>query len=110
MLSAPNWKSLGASQALRQAAPSWVRDLLDLPFAKIRKLPLPLAAAEKEMVFRPTFEVTKVTSSYLEFLKNQVKQQPCGEWSNILKARLTALLPYQRQELWRLTVLRVHER
>ena len=111
MLNERIWSSLVAQTDFRQAAPPWVGSLLQMSFTEIQKLPPATDALELDTLFRPTLERMQVTSSYLEFLRTQIKLEPRGkEWSAVLQARLNSLQPYEGQNLYDLSIRRMHQR
>jgi hypothetical protein len=111
MLNERIWNSLKTNGLLQQIAPLWVRSVLETSFADIQQLPLSTDAPTVDIVFRPTLEFDEITTSYLDFLRTQIKLEPRGkEWAAILKARLDALVPYEHKKLYRMSILRMHER
>jgi hypothetical protein len=113
MLNQKLWDRLGASRELREAAPSWVRLILDLPFIEIQKLPQASSAdiPSRDTMFCPTLEFAEITSSYLGFLRTQIRLEPRGkEWADVLAARLKAIVPFENQKLYHMTILRMHEK
>jgi len=110
MLNETIWNSIRANRALREVAPPWLRPLLEKSFIGIQELPLPTNTPTADIIFRPTLELDEITPSYLGFLKTQIQLEPRGkEWTEILKARFNALVPYEHEKLYRLSVLRTHE-
>jgi hypothetical protein len=81
-----------------------------MPFAEIQRLPPPIDTPQTDTVLRPTVEFSEVTSSYLDFLRNQIRLKPRGEeWAEVLRARLFALVPYENATLYFVSILRMDQ-
>jgi hypothetical protein len=80
-----------------------------MPLEDIQRLPPASNNLEMEAVFRPSAELTDVTPSYLEFLRNQIELEPRRkDWSELLTNRLSVLSSYEIKKLHVLTLLRIH--
>src|SRR6187402_3306452 len=97
-------------QQLSDRAPQWVQETLRKPYSQIQELP-EASEGEDDCIFRPSFEIKEVTASYLNFLRDEIRRSSRGkEWSDILTARMNALIPYQGKNLYWLNMLRRHNR
>src|SRR5258708_4153443 len=105
LLDEKNWKSLCASQDVKESVPDWVRSLMDRPFGEIQALPLTTSAAHEGTIFKPSLETVELTDGYLEFLKCEIRVEARGKkWSDTLRTRLNALLPYEHQIVYQIVV------
>jgi hypothetical protein len=83
---------------------------LGMPCAEVLKFPSLELEGEDDCIFRPSLELNEVTPSYLDYLRDEIQRAARGkEWSDILKARLNALLPYKSEKLYSLMILRRHD-
>ncbi len=109
------WNQVVSSLGLRDGVPDWVRNFLQLPLADIQGMPLASLISSTdilrtETVFCPTLELEEVTPSYLDFLRTQIKLEPKGkEWADNLRGRLEAIVPYENQKLFQMTIMRIHK-
>lgn len=106
------WKSLAENQNLRQAAPSWVNELLDKPFAEIQKLPTTLEETLPDTVCQPRLDFGEITPSYLDFLRREVRHR--GEFwgekvAKLYQSRLDALTPYENKKLFMMWFFKSHK-
>jgi hypothetical protein len=99
MLSTKLWGALQANQDLVRSLPAKLKELAKMPFRDVRRLPSYDEALTHDLI-QPHVEPTRITTSYLDFLKEQIRLEPRGEeWSRLLQNRLKALEPFQNQDL-----------
>ncbi|MCK6470540.1 MAG: hypothetical protein L6R28_02230 [Planctomycetes bacterium] len=89
MLDKRSWERLTKTPLPLDAMPHWLRDVLQKPFEEVETLP---AEPPPGTVRRPSVEFSKITASYLSFLKTQIELNARGDaWTAILQTRLVAL-------------------
>jgi len=104
------WNSIIANEKLTAIAPSWVRPILEMPFAEVLKLAPPEDTPATDCVLQPTLELKEITIGYLEFLREHIRLDARGkEWTKVLEARLNAFAPFAGKKLYFVSVLRVRE-
>jgi hypothetical protein len=88
------WHLLTSAIKSMQNAPEWLRDLAAMSCEQAANLP----QLENESIggfAAPSVTEKPVTSSYLDFLREQIQLNARGaEWTHILQERLNALLPF----------------
>lgn len=77
-----------------QNAPQWLRDFAAVSYKQVTSLPQ-LGSESIGGFAAPSVIEKSVTSSYLDFLREQIQLNARGvDWTRILQERLNALLPF----------------
>lgn len=112
MLTETIWKALAENPNLRQAASSWVNELLDKPFTELQKLPATLEGTPPDTVCQPRLDFGEITPSYLDFLRREVRVR--GKFGGekvekLYQSRLDALIPYENKNLFWMYFFKSHK-
>ena len=101
------WKALADNRSLRKALPPGVNELLDKPFAEIQAMPICTESTPPEILCQPRLDFGEITSSYLDFLRREIRVRGKFGGEKVAKLyqdRLDALLPYEHQELYQILI------
>ena len=81
---------------MRTAVPYWVRELLNKPLSEAESLPPVSSSASEGTLFRPVFDATQITPSYLGFLDLEIRSKLHTRRSvERLTSRSSALSPFE---------------